>query len=43
MPGASVALHLDKFSPEYKLQHDKLAQPKTALEMFLWEFLLLTS
>lgn len=43
MPGASAALDLDKFSPGYKLQHDKLAQTKTALDIFLWEFLLLTS
>lgn len=35
MPGASGALALDKLSPEYKLQHDKLAQTKTALETFL--------
>lgn len=41
MPGASAALDLEKFSPEYKLQHDKFAQTKTALDMSLWEFLML--
>lgn len=43
MSGASLALDLHKFSPEFKLQHDKLAQTETALDMFLGELLLLTS